>query len=146
MGIQIVEGTLEEALDVLRHLTEFERLGDNNYYFDKIHDRDHLVLIAKIESEIVGCKVGYDKFNDGSFYSWLGGVIPEYREAGVARKLASTQEEWAKEKGYVSIKFKTLNRHKGMIIFAIKNGFEMYNIKPKDELEDYRIQMTKELL
>lgn len=146
MEIQIVEGALEEALDVLRHLPEFERLNENNNYLNKIDEESKLILLAKVKSETVACKVGYDKFKDGSFYSWLGGVLPKYREAGIARKLASRQEDWARQKGYTTLKFKTLNRHKSMIIFAIKNGFEIYNIKPKDELENYRIEMIKELL
>lgn len=145
MEVQIVEGTLEEALDVLRTLPEFDTLSDNDYYFSKIGNSTNLILLAKIESKIVACKVGYDKYKDGSFYSWLGGVTPEYRKVGIAQKLATTQEKWARKGGFESIKFKTLNRHKSMIIFAVKNGFEMYNIKPKDELANYRIEMIKEL-
>ncbi len=145
MEVQIVEGKLTAALEVLHQLPEFDRLLESDYYFDKIRYRESLVLIAKTESSVVGCKVGYDKFKDGSFYSWLGGVIPSERKAGVARLLASHQEQWAKAKGYKSIKFKTLNRHKSMLIFAIKNGFEIYNVKPKDELGNYRIEMIKEL-
>lgn len=146
MEAQIVEAKLTTALEVLRQLPEFDRMLDNDYYFDKLRSREHLILIAKIDSSIVGCKVGYDKFTDGSFYSWLGGVIPSARKAGVAKLLASHQEQWAKSKGYTSIKFKTLNRHKHMLLFAIKNGFEIYNVKPKDELENYRIEMIKDLL
>ncbi len=145
MDIQIVEGTLRESLNVLKKLPEFDRLFEDSYYADRIKKRAHLILLAKVNQEVVGCKLGYDKFNDGSFYSWLGGVKPEFRQIGIARKLAVTQEKWAREKGYESIKFKTLNRHKSMIIFAIKNGFEMYNVKPKDELENYRIEMIKNL-
>lgn len=145
MEIQIVEGTLQEALDVLRTLPEFDRLSDNDYYFDKIGNSISLILLAKIESKNVACKVGFDKYNDGSFYSWLGGVTPDYRKVGIAQKLATAQENWARKNGFESIKFKTLNRHKGMIIFAVKNGFEMYNVKPKDVLENYRIEMIKEL-
>ncbi len=145
MEIQIVEGNLTAALEVLHQLPEFDRLLENDYYFDKIRSRESLVLIAKSDASVVGCKVGYDKFQDGSFYSWLGGVIPSARKIGIAKLLASDQEQWAKTKGYKSIKFKTLNRHKTMLIFAIKNGFEIYNVKPKDELENYRIEMIKEL-
>lgn len=146
MDIQIVEAKLTTALEVLRQLPEFDPLLDNDYYIEKVKSREHLILIAKVNSSVIGCKVGYDKFKDGSFYSWLGGVIPSARKAGIAKLLADHQEQWAKSKGYNAIKFKTLNRHKHMLLFAIKNGFEIYNIKPKDELENYRIEMIKDLL
>ena len=145
MDIQIVEGSLHEALTVLRKLPEFDKMQADEYYIEKTGDRQPLILLAMLGSELIGCKVGYNRYKDGSFYSALGGVLPAHRQSGIARRLADAQEIWAKEKGYESIKFKTLNRHKNMIIFAIKNGFSLYNIKPKDELEHYRIEMIKNL-
>ena len=145
MDIEIVEGKLEAALQVLRQLPEFDRLLAKDYYFEKLKNKPSLILLAKVDHILVGCKVGYDRYDDGSFYSWLGGVIPGFRKDGIARQLADRQESWAKQNGYESIKFKTLNRHKSMLIFAVKNGFEIYNVKPKDELENYRIEMIKNL-
>ncbi|OEK02074.1 hypothetical protein BFP97_11325 [Roseivirga sp. 4D4] len=146
MELEIVETSVLEAIAVLRSLPEFTPMRDDDYYTDRIRNSKHLALIAKIDSKPVACKVGYDKLNDGSFYSWLGGVNPAYRRQGIAQALADKQEAWAKQEGYECIKFKTLNRHKAMLIFAIKNGFEIYNIKPKDELKNYRIEMIKNLL
>ena len=37
----------------------------------------HLALIAEIDNQPVGFKVGYDRFNNGSFYSWMSGVMPK---------------------------------------------------------------------
>lgn len=145
MDIEIVEGALDEALQVLHQLPEFDRLLADAYYFDKLKNKTSLILLAKIDGTVAGCKVGYDRHGDGSFYSWLGGVIPDFRAVGIAKRLADRQEHWAKQNGFRSIKFKTLNRHKGMLIFAIKNGFEIYNVKSKDELENYRIEMIKDL-
>ncbi|MFY0593720.1 GNAT family N-acetyltransferase [Roseivirga sp.] len=145
MDYDVVEGSIQEALIVLKDLPEFDKLKAAEYYINKIGHKPNLVLLAKQDEQIIGCKVGYDRFDDGSFYSSLGGVLPRCRKLGIAKKLADCQEQWARKKGYQSIKFKTLNRHKSMIIFAIKNGFEIYNIKPKDELENYRIEMIKYL-
>lgn len=145
MDIQVTQGSLKESLGVLKKLPEFDRLLDSQYYSDKLINKPKLILIAKHENKCVGCKIGYEKHKDGTFYSWLGGVIPNYREEGIARILADRQEEWARKKGYKAIRFKTLNRHKAMLIFAVKNGFKIYNVKPKDELENYRIEMIKDL-
>lgn len=145
MEIEIYQAKLTTALKVLRQLPEFDPLLENEHYFDKIRCRAHLILIAKVNLEVVGCKVAYDKYKDGSLYSWLGGVLPSARKSGVAKLLARYQEQWAKANGYQSIKFKTMNRHKTMLLFALKNGFDIYNVKVNDELENYRIEMIKEL-
>ncbi len=145
MAIEIYHGTLSEALKVLGSVPEFDPLLDSDYYEGKIKNKAHIVLLAKIDSATVGCKVGYHKHKDGSFYSWLGGVLPEYRKLGVAKALANEMEVWALNKDYSKIRFKTLNRHKAMLAFALKNGFNIFNVKPKDELENYRIELVKHL-
>lgn len=146
MEMEITEGTLKDALFVLNNLPEFDPLFSPGYYEEKIKDKSPLILVAKVDGKLAGCKVGYDKFKDGSFYSWLGGVIPEYRRLGLAKELALRQEAWALQKGFESVKFKTLNRHKKMLTFALNHGFDIYNLKPKDELENYRIELIKHLI
>ncbi|MBO3700437.1 GNAT family N-acetyltransferase [Roseivirga sp. E12] len=146
MEVQIVETSIVEAIDLLQLLPEFQDMRDNPYYQERIENSKSLTLLATIDSKPIACKVGYDKFKDGSFYSWLGGVLPKYRRLGIAKALADKQEDWAKSEGFKSIKFKTLNRHKGMLIFAIKNGFKIYSTKSKDEFDNYRIEMIKDLL
>lgn len=145
MVIEIYEGTLPEALKVLGSVPEFDPLLESDYYEGKIKDKAHVILLAKIGDATVGCKVGYHKHKDGSLYSWLGGVLPEYRQLGVAKALADEMEVWALNKGYSKIRFKTLNRHKAMLAFSLKNGFDIFNVKPKDELENYRIELVKHL-
>lgn len=145
MDFSIRKGTIKEALSVLKKLPEFDRLLEDLYYSEKVNGKKHLVLVALEGEQIVGCKVGYDRFKDGSFYSWLGGVILSHRKKGIAKELSIAQEEWAKQEGFDSIKFKTLNRHKAMLHFSLQNGFDIYNVKPKDELENYRIELIKHI-
>lgn len=145
MDYKIEEASLEEALALLEQLPEFDQLKPFDHYRQILASRSQLILSARHKQKVVGCKLGYDRFEDGSFYSWLGGVLPAYRKSGVAKKLAGYQEEWARTQGFKSIKFKTQNRHKAMLLFAIKNGFSIYNVKSKDELERYRIELIKEL-
>ena len=104
-----------------------------------------MILVAEIDEQVVGCKIGYDRDADGSFYSWLGGVLASFRQQGVAKMLSDKQEDWAKNEGYDTVKFKTLNKHKAMLQFALKNGFDIYNINPKNTLADYRIELIKTL-
>ena len=143
--ISIREGSLDEALEVLSKLPEFDKLKARDYYQSQLADDSAYILIAHIQDEPIACKLGYDRFQGGSFYSWLGGVLPAYRKLGIAKALARQQETFATSKGYASIRLKTQNRHKAMLLFAIKNGFELDNIKPKAELEFYRIELIKTL-
>ncbi|GAB5528132.1 MAG: GNAT family N-acetyltransferase [Roseivirga sp.] len=145
MAYAIEEASLSEALSLLEQLPEFDQLKPEAHYEQLLGSSTRLILVAKNHGTIVACKIGYDRFEDGSFYSWLGGVLPPHRRSGIAKKLADYQEEWALRNGFASIKFKTQNRHKAMLQFAIKNGFSIYNVKPKDELELYRIELVKKL-
>ncbi|WP_339695908.1 GNAT family N-acetyltransferase [uncultured Roseivirga sp.] len=145
MVIDIQKGTLLEALKVLGSVPEFDPLLESDYYEGKVKNKVHIILLAKVDDKVVGCKIGYNKHKDGSLYSWLGGVLPEYRRHGVAKALADEMETWALNNGYAKIRFKTLNRHKAMLAFSLKNGFDIFNVKPKDELENYRIELVKHL-
>lgn len=143
--MEIREGSFSEALEVLRELPEFDRLLSTDHYMERMANKTQLIVIAIINNQVAGCKVAYDRFEDGSLYSWLGGVIPQYRKMGLAKKMADYQEAWALYNGFSAIRFKTLNRHKAMLTFAINNGFQVFNVKPKDEIENYRIELIKNL-
>lgn len=86
---------------------------------------DLLVLIAQTEDGTpTGFKVGYrqDLF---TWYSWLGGVLPEFRGQGIAGALMQHQHDWAKNRGYRRIQTKTMNRWRSMLILNLKFGFNV---------------------
>ena len=87
--------------------------------------------------------MGYDRYNDGSFYSWMGGVLLDYRRKDVASELAVFQEKWAIDNGYKSIKLKTRNKHESMLAFAIEAGFQILNYEPNKDIGEVRILMEK---
>lgn len=102
-----------------------------------------MILVAEKDQQVVGFKIGYDRYQDGSFYSWLGGVLPEYRKDSVAIQLAEEQEKWALASGFDAIRLKTRNRFRAMLIFALKNGFLIENIEIKETVENNRIILRK---
>ena len=143
-SIKIKIGRLEDAVDLAHQIPEF----DNPYNIDEYKKRllsDHLVLTAHIENEIVGFKIGYDRFNDGSFYSWMGGVLPENRNQSIADMLADYQENWAKNNGYSSIRLKTRKKHEAMLFFSKKRGFVITKEIAKIPKEESRTWMEKQL-
>ena len=107
MNLRIVSGDLKKAFNLSKQIGEFENPYNIDEYEKRLKDSS-LILTGEIEEKVVGFKVGYDRYNDGSFYSWMGGVLLDYRRKDVASELAVFQEKWAIDNGYKSIKLKYL--------------------------------------
>ena len=135
---------LQTAVDLSTQIPEFDDPYPVEVYSDRMKT-GRLILTAYVNNEIAGFKVGYDRFEDGSFYSWMGGVLPEFRKQGVAKTLADHQEKWAKKKGFNSIKMKTRKKHEAMITFSLKRGFVITGEIPKIPEEKPRIWLEKKL-
>ena len=145
LPFQLREASLAELLWVHERIPEFPGKASLDFYTERLKHRLHLALVAEKEGELLGFKVGYQSDKPDTFYSWMGGVRPEFRGKGIATSLAEEQERWAKEQGFTSVFFKTRNRFPGMIQFGVKRGFKIVDLHPKGGVEDYRIVMWKEL-
>jgi predicted GNAT superfamily acetyltransferase len=143
LNIQIRETDIETAVSISKCIPELTNPHDAQEYYRRMRERDALILVAYFEEAPAGFKVGYDKFNDGSFYSWMGGVIPKFRNHHVAKNLAEYQEEWAASRGYRSIRFKTRNKHKAMLLFALSNGFAIIGLEQREGIDEHRITLEK---
>lgn len=130
-------------MSVKNRIPEFEDPYARSEYDKRLNSAKHLILIACDNHFDVGFKVGYEK--DGHLYSWLGGVIPKYRKKKIASLLAKYQENWAIKKGYPYITMKTWNARKEMLLFAIKNGFYITAVEPREKFEEHRIWLRKDL-
>ena len=145
LPFQLREASLAELLWVHERIPEFPGKASLDFYTERLKHRLHLALVAEKEGELLGFKVGYQSDKPDTFYSWMGGVRPEFRGKGIATSLAEEQERWAKAQGFTSVFFKTRNRFPGMIQFGVKRGFKIVDLHPKGGLEDYRIVMRKDL-
>lgn len=145
-NVIIREGTIAECIEISENIPEF---SGNQYHEDiyqqRLSNTQFLILVAEQQQQAVGFKIGYDRYQDGSFYSWFGGVLPAHRKDGIASKLAIEQEKWAASNGFSSIVLKTRNRFRNMLIFALKNGFLIENIKIQENISDNRIILRKNL-
>ena len=141
--IEIIEGDIPTAVAISKQIPEFDGPPETDVYESRLAGVPNLILIAKVKGEDAGFKVGYER--EGHFYSWMGGIKPVFRKMGIAKALAEAQENWAKKQGYTTITFKTRNHHKGMLIFAIKNGFDIIGFKEKETLATNRILLRKTL-
>lgn len=145
MNIQILKTDIETAADVSQLIPELIDPYRAAVYHQRVDGKISLSLVAYVDDNAAGFKVGYDKLGDGSFYSWMGGVVPAYRRNGIAKALAQAQEDWAAAQGFESIVLKTRNRHKAMPIFALSHGFSIIGVEPRDATDEHRIILKKML-
>ncbi|SFN64147.1 Acetyltransferase (GNAT) domain-containing protein [Algoriphagus ornithinivorans] len=144
-SIVIREASLEEILSVHREIPEFQGEVSLDFYKNRLANKSYLALVAELEGELLGFKIGYEGETPKIFYSWMGGVKPEFRKMRIAESLADYQEKWALEKGFDTVYFKTRNRFSDMINFAFKRGFQIVDFFRKGDVEDFRIVMMKKL-
>jgi len=141
--IKIQEDSLETVVAISKEIPEFHSPHELVTYQERLKNVPSITLVAYVDGVPAGFKVGYER--DGYFYSWMGAILPAYRRLGIARQLAEQQEAWAKEKGYPHVTFKTRNRLKPMLLFALSRGFDIIEIQPKATIAEYRIILRKKL-
>lgn len=145
MKITVRTGKIEEAVALSQRIPEFEKPYTFKDYYERLQ-HNYLILIAETEEEPVGFKVGYDRLETGDiFYSWVGGVIPAFRKEGVASLLLRKMEIWCKLKGYRQLQFKTLNKYRSMLHFAINQGFNIVDFKPEPNPDESKIYFQKKI-
>lgn len=142
-AFDIKEGTIDTVVALSQQIPEFKNPHGAAEYAKRLAGIPHLILVLFIDNQPVGFKVGYER--DGSFYSWMGGVLPKYRRLGVAQALADQQVKWAQQQGYTHLTFKTRNSHKSMLIFALKNGFDIIGFSERNPVAENRILLRKQL-
>ncbi|MDT7831530.1 GNAT family N-acetyltransferase [Flavobacteriaceae bacterium S356] len=123
----------QNILDALLHLyAELFEDAKLDFFVDRVQTKENLIIILCYhENELIGFKLGY-RYNDHTFYSWVGGVLPRFRKQGIAQKLMELQHSSAKKKGYQKARTKSMNRFKPMMILNLKNGFEIVKIYTND--------------
>ncbi|MEM6723450.1 MAG: GNAT family N-acetyltransferase [Bacteroidota bacterium] len=125
-------------------IPEFTEVYPESKYVERLEGRHQICLAALVEEQIAGFKIGYG-LDDQRFYSWVGGVLPAFRQMGVARLLAEEMEAICRKKGYQILRMKTQNRFKAMLQFVLSNGFYLTEVIQKETPDRYRIVLEKRL-
>jgi len=102
------------------------------------------MLLYRVDGQVVGFKFGYEQ-EDGVFYSWLGGVHPNFQGRGIANALMVAQHEEAKKRGYNRIRTYSQNHRKSMMIANLKHGFDIVGTFT-DKKGRHKIIFEKDLL
>ncbi len=138
-------GTIEEVVALSQQIPEFNAPYGEDEYRQRLTGTRHLIQIAEVEGEPAGFKVGYQLAPD-VFYSWMGGILPDFRALGLARQMLQAQEAWAAEQGYHSLKVKSRNRYATMVAMLLRHGYQIEHFEAKGEtVADHRIHLLKNL-
>lgn len=104
-----------------------------------------LLVVAREDARVVGFKLGHVRSPE-VFYSWIGGVVPEYRGRGVARSLLKFQEQLVRERGHSRIRVKSLNRFPAMLRMLIAEGYRIIDLEsPREPGHELKIVFEKDL-
>ncbi|AUD00486.1 GNAT family N-acetyltransferase [Spirosoma pollinicola] len=82
------------------------------------------LVLAFSNGQVVGCKLGYER-KPHHFYSWLGGVHPDFRGYGIASELMRRQHDWCRQQNYHTVRTQTYNQWRGMLILNLRVGFDI---------------------
>ena len=132
---------LDEILEVYKSIFDDNKL---DFFKSRIHKKEGVLIILCYNSDmLVGFKIGY-RYNETTFYSWVGGVLLSYRQKGIAKQLAKLQEENVTTKRYSKMRTKSMNRFKPMMILNLKNGFNIVQVYTND-IGQTKVVFEKEL-
>lgn len=143
VAITIRSIDLDKAL-----LQELEQMIFQNHRvtdekLDRIRNNQPVFLVAYDRKRPVGFKLGYVIPDTSTFFSWLGGVHPDYRRQGIAQKLLERQELLAREMGMNKIYFTSYDRFPAMIKLGKKNGYKL--VKSEIDEEEMKYWYEKDL-
>lgn len=122
--LTVKEGTLEDVLSIHNAIPEMNSHHDIEYLQTRLANKRFISLVAELNNQMVGYKLGY-WLDNHNFYSWIGGVLPQFRQNNIAQSLLDEQERRVIESGGSNIQVKSMNRFKGMLIFLLKNDYQV---------------------
>jgi GNAT superfamily N-acetyltransferase len=91
------------------------------------------LALASSPSGLLGFKFGH-ALSSKRYQSWLGGVHPNARRQGIARRLMALQHEWAADRGFSSIETSAAHDNAAMLAVNRAAGFAIIGEYERDGL------------
>ena len=92
------------------------------------HMPDASVFTVLDGADVVAFKAGY-AVSDTKYYSWLSGVLPDYRRRGLASTLMERQHAWLAGRGYVLVETAANQENTAMAAVNLKHGFTIAGVR-----------------
>lgn len=85
---------------------------------------DASAFCAASAGRFIGFKIGY-AMSQRKYYSWLGGVDPEFRRRGIASELMERQHDWLAQRGYSIVETAANQGNVAMAQANLRHGFSV---------------------
>ncbi len=121
------------------HQVIFGREFPLQSFYKKKRENDILIYVYEEESIKIGYSIAIVQEQEKNIYAWYGGVIPEYQGNGITKVFFEVLIEYAQKMNYSTITVATSNLRPHMIIFAVKMGFDIYDLKKRETGEGNKI-------
>lgn len=138
-----VEEVSFDYLEVIKSMNQI--IFEEERVINTFDREDLLMLMVLVDGVPAGFKIGY-KQDRRTFYSAKGGILAEYRRMGLARLLLHDMIERVQKMGYRTFTYDTFpNKHPGMTILGLQEGFRVIKADFNTVFQDHRLQMAKEI-
>ncbi len=87
-----------------------------------------LCLVASVKNDAVGFYIGFE-LKPSVHFGWLVGVAADARRMGIAGRLMHKAQRWARDEGYISLRFECNNTHRPMLHFGISENYSIVGIR-----------------
>ena len=125
--IPIGVGELELITELYNEV--FSPRRDLEFFRNRFRGRHNVsMLVAMLDDRHVGFAVGFELMPT-TFFSWIRGVLPDFRRLGIATQLIQAQQAWAIDHHYNMIRFECQNQHRAMLHLAITEGYDLVGIR-----------------
>ncbi len=104
---------ISEIGEIINLIPDFTRKTTAQEIRERITGKDHDLLIAEDKGQSVGFIIAY-ALDKRTYYNWIMGVLPEFRDKGYGRQLIELFESIAIQKGYTEVKVKTTEKFLAM--------------------------------
>ena len=124
---QASETITESEIEQMRNV--YSRCFSKELNYEKFSSKlkahsNFLFLYAFEGDRMAGFKFGYA--DDAElFYSWSGGVLPEFQNLGLASELMKQQQAWCRTNAFKKILTRTRNDFTAMLRLNFKFGFKI---------------------
>ncbi len=140
---ELTKSQLQTLIELSQQIPEFENRYSLEDYQQRLEGKSVLLQFIRVEGELVGFKLGYG-IQQAQFYSWLGAILPEFRQLGLAKELLADQEAWAKENGFNHMEVKTYNRFAAMLQMLIQQGYKIVSLQNSNaKIDDNKLVLNK---
>jgi GNAT superfamily N-acetyltransferase len=145
-NVQIITAGPSDVATLARLYNEIFRPPQTEEFFKRrfLGRYNLTLLLATLDGRPVGFIAGFE-LKPATYYSWLCGVLPDFRRLGVASQLMEAMEAWAAEHAYAHVRMECHNRHREVLKLAIDLEYDIVGMRWDTERADNLVIFEKTL-